>query len=93
MVMGLLLGIPVAMISAPRPRSRIDRHVMRNPFMRFVAIAGRMMVTVIGGTVVTEAVFTYPGLGRLLLQRRKVVLRGRKRRKRAFERPIRLASP
>ena len=91
--MGFLLGIPVAMIRALRPRSRIDRHVMRNPFMRFVAIAGRMMVTVIGGTVVTEAVFTYPGLGRLLLQRRKVVLCGRKRRTRAFERPIRLALP
>ena len=93
MVMGLLLGIPVAMICALRPRSCIDRHVIRNAFLRFVAIAGLMMITVIGGTVVIEAVFTYPGLGRLLLQRRKVVLRGRKRRTRAFERPIRLASP
>jgi peptide/nickel transport system permease protein len=27
-----------------------------------------MMATFIGGTVVTEAVFTYPGLGRLLIQ-------------------------
>ena len=65
--MGLLLGIPVAMISALRPRSPIDRHVLRNPFLRFVAIVGLMMITVIGGTVVTEAVFTYPGIGCLSL--------------------------
>ena len=65
--MGLLLGIPVAMISALRPRSRIDRHVMRNAILRFVAIAGLMMITVIGGTVVSEAVFTYPGIGCLSL--------------------------
>ena len=62
------------MISALRPRSRTDHHVMRNAFLRFVAIAGLMMITVIGGTVVTKAVFTYHGLGRLLLQRRKVVV-------------------
>jgi peptide/nickel transport system permease protein len=34
----------------------------------FVTIVGLMMATFIGGTVVTEAVFTYPGLGRLLIQ-------------------------
>ncbi|MCB2003010.1 MAG: ABC transporter permease, partial [Rhodoferax sp.] len=44
------------------------RHVMRNALLPFVTIVGLMMATFIGGTVVTEAVFTYPGLGRLLIQ-------------------------
>ncbi len=34
----------------------------------FVTIVGLMAAAFIGGTVVTEAVFTYPGLGRLLVQ-------------------------
>ena len=41
---------------------------MRNALLPFVTIVGLMMATFVGGTVVTEAVFTYPGLGRLLIQ-------------------------
>ena len=41
---------------------------MRNALLPFVTIVGLMMATFIGGTVVTESVFTYPGLGRLLIQ-------------------------
>ena len=46
----------------------IGRHVMRNALLPFVTIVGLMMASFIGGAVVTEAVFTYPGLGRLLIQ-------------------------
>jgi len=49
-------------------RDVIGRHVMRNALLPFVTIVGLMMATLIGGAVVTEAVFTYPGLGRLLIQ-------------------------
>ncbi len=49
-------------------RDVVGRHVMRNALLPFVTIVGLMMATFIGGTVVTEAVFTYPGLGRLLIQ-------------------------
>jgi peptide/nickel transport system permease protein len=49
-------------------RDVVGRHVMRNAMLPFVTIVGLMMATFIGGTVVTEAVFTYPGLGRLLIQ-------------------------
>jgi peptide/nickel transport system permease protein len=45
----------------------IGRHVLRNALLPFVTIVGLMMANFIGGTVVTEAVFTYPGLGRLLI--------------------------
>ena len=41
---------------------------MRNALLPFVTIVGLMMANFIGGTVVTESVFTYPGLGRLLIQ-------------------------
>ena len=49
-------------------RDVVGRHVMRNALLPFVTIVGLMMATFIGGTVVTESVFTYPGLGRLLIQ-------------------------
>lgn len=44
------------------------RHIMRNALLPFITIVGLMMASFIGGAVVTEAVFTYPGLGRLLIQ-------------------------
>lgn len=49
-------------------RDVIGRHVLRNALLPFVTIVGLMTANFIGGTVVTEAVFTYPGLGRLLVQ-------------------------
>ena len=51
------------------PEKRIvGLHIMRNALLPFVTIVGLMMANFIGGAVVTEAVFTYPGLGRLLIQ-------------------------
>jgi peptide/nickel transport system permease protein len=51
-----------------RERVVIGRHVMRNALLPFVTVVGLMTASFIGGTVVTEAVFTYPGIGRLLIQ-------------------------
>ena len=51
-----------------RERQVIGRHAMRNALLPFVTVVGLMAATFIGGSVVTETVFTYPGLGRLLLQ-------------------------
>jgi peptide/nickel transport system permease protein len=51
-----------------KERDVVGRHVLRNALLPFVTIVGLMMANFIGGTVVTEAVFTYPGLGRLLIQ-------------------------
>lgn len=51
------------------PENRVvGLHIMRNALLPFVTIVGLMMANFIGGAVVTEAVFTYPGLGRLLIQ-------------------------
>lgn len=49
-------------------RRIVGLHIMRNALLPFVTIVGLMMANFIGGAVVTEAVFTYPGLGRLVIQ-------------------------
>ena len=51
-----------------RERDVVGRHVMRNAMLPFVTVVGLLLANFIGGTLVTEAVFTYPGLGRLLIQ-------------------------
>lgn len=48
-------------------RQIIGLHVMRNALLPFITIVGLSLANFIGGTVVTEAVFNYPGLGRLLI--------------------------
>jgi peptide/nickel transport system permease protein len=49
-------------------RDVVGRHVLRNALLPFITIVGLMLASFIGGALVTEAVFTYPGLGRLLIQ-------------------------
>jgi peptide/nickel transport system permease protein len=60
------------------PRGRVlTRHVLRNSLLPTVTIVAMGIGWVIGGLIVTEAVFGYPGLGRLIvyaIQRREVVL-------------------
>lgn len=46
----------------------LTRHVLRNALLPFVTVVGLQTGAFIGGAVVTEAVFTYPGLGRMLIQ-------------------------
>lgn len=46
----------------------VARHALRNALLPFVTVLGLQLGTFIGGTVVTESVFNYPGLGRMLLQ-------------------------
>lgn len=48
--------------------SVLTRHVLRNAMLPFVTVVGLQTGAFIGGAVVTEAVFTYPGLGRMLIQ-------------------------
>jgi peptide/nickel transport system permease protein len=45
----------------------VGRHALRNAMLPFVTVLGLQIGTFIGGTVVTESVFNYPGLGRMLL--------------------------
>jgi len=60
------------------PRSQVlVKHVLRNALLPTVTVVAMGVGWLIGGLIVTEAVFGYPGLGRLLvygIQRRDLVL-------------------
>lgn len=46
--------------------SVVGRHALRNALLPFVTILGLQLSSFISGSVVTESVFSYPGLGRLV---------------------------
>ena len=50
------------------PRFKVlTRHALRNALLPMVTVAGLQMPTLLGGALVTETVFTWPGMGRLVL--------------------------
>ena len=51
-----------------RPRAIWLRHVLPNAVMPALAYVGLQVSFLVGGTVVVESVFAYPGLGRFVLQ-------------------------
>lgn len=46
----------------------INRHAVRNALIPVVTVAGLQMGYLLGGAVVTETVFAWPGIGRLIVQ-------------------------
>jgi peptide/nickel transport system permease protein len=48
-----------------RPRAIVLRHALRNAAIPVVTVAGLLLVSLIGGTVLIEDVFSVPGLGQL----------------------------
>ena len=50
------------------PRVVVTRHVLRNALIPVVSALGALVPRLLGGAVVTEAVFSWPGLGRLALE-------------------------
>jgi peptide/nickel transport system permease protein len=50
------------------PRLVVTRHVLRNALVPVVSALGALVPRLLGGAVVTEAVFSWPGLGRLALE-------------------------
>jgi peptide/nickel transport system permease protein len=48
-------------------RAVIVRHALRNALIPVVTILGIQFGRLLGGAVVTEAVFAYPGIGRLVI--------------------------
>lgn len=46
----------------------VVRHALRNALIPIVTVIGAMFGLLIGGAVVTEAVFAVPGIGRLVIQ-------------------------
>ena len=46
----------------------ISRHALRNAMLSVVTILGVFIGYLLGGSIITESVFNYPGIGTLLLQ-------------------------
>ena len=44
------------------------KHTLRNAAIPIVTITGLQFGTLLGGAVVTETVFSWPGIGRLAIQ-------------------------
>lgn len=49
-----------------RSRVVVGRHVVRNSLIPVLTITGNQLATMLGGVVVVEVVFAWPGLGRLI---------------------------
>lgn len=49
------------------PRVVLMRHVVRNALLPMITLAGLQLPTLLSGALVTETVFTWPGMGRLFL--------------------------
>ncbi|HEY6431831.1 MAG TPA: ABC transporter permease [Acetobacteraceae bacterium] len=45
----------------------IVRHALRNALLPMITLAGLQLPTLLGGALVTETIFTWPGMGRLYL--------------------------
>lgn len=59
--------IRTARAKGVRPRSLIFRHALGNALIPIVTVVGLYFGTLIGNSVLTEIVFTRPGLGKLIL--------------------------
>jgi peptide/nickel transport system permease protein len=49
------------------PRRVLLHHAMRNALLPMITLAGLQLPTLLSGALVTETVFTWPGMGRLFL--------------------------
>ncbi|MGH6861154.1 MAG: ABC transporter permease [Phyllobacterium sp.] len=49
------------------PRRVLMKHVVGNALLPMITVAGLQLPTLLGGALVTETVFTWPGMGRLFL--------------------------
>jgi peptide/nickel transport system permease protein len=58
--------ITLAEAKGVKPRSIIIRHAARNALLPVLTLFTLNMGTIVGGAIVTESVFSYPGVGLLL---------------------------
>lgn len=59
--------VRTASLKGLAPRTVVRRHVLRNALLPSVNVVGAQLGYLVGGLVVTETLFGYPGIGRLLL--------------------------
>ena len=51
----------------------IIRHALRNALIPVVTVQGMYFAALLGGALITELIFAWPGIGRLAVQRRCTV--------------------
>lgn len=59
--------IRTARAKGVRQRAVLVRHALRNALLPMITVAGLQLPTLLGGALVAETVFTWPGMGRLFL--------------------------
>ena len=59
--------ITTARSKGVREKMVIIRHALKNGFIPIITVVGLQFGSLLGGTVLTETVFAWPGLGRLLV--------------------------
>ena len=60
--------ITMAKAKGIRPRRILWRHALRPSSLTLLTVAGLNVGTLIGGAVVTEVIFSLPGIGRLIYE-------------------------
>ncbi|MBO9341892.1 MAG: ABC transporter permease, partial [Roseiflexus sp.] len=50
-----------------RERAVITKHALRNALIPFVTLLAGVLPTLVAGAAITESVFNWPGMGRLLV--------------------------
>ena len=53
-------GLPEKMV--------INKHALKNALIPIVTVSGNQFASILGGAVLTETVFTWPGVGRLIVE-------------------------
>ncbi len=59
--------ITTARAKGVREKTVIVRHALKNSFIPIITVIGLQFGALLGGTVLTETVFAWPGMGRLLV--------------------------
>jgi peptide/nickel transport system permease protein len=60
--------VVVARAKGLRERVTLVRHVLRNALIPVITLIGVQIGALLGGAVVTETIFAWPGIGRLVIQ-------------------------
>jgi peptide/nickel transport system permease protein len=58
----------VAGMTLPRPSTVVTRHAFRNALLPLITVLSLRLPVLVGGAIVVEAVFQWPGMGQLSVQ-------------------------
>ena len=54
---------PLSQIEGPERKRRVYRHALRNAILPAVTVSGLLVAYLLGGAVIVEIVFSWPGVG------------------------------